>query len=114
MRLLLQLFKKILANISQKCIILKPKEQKIIRVEALFLDELSGLGIVKILDKTTHSTIRIKLKFMGNSTTHDISNNGLDTIIYNLEEVLGVIDVGSGQERDTANETRRETSTVRP
>ena len=31
-------------------IILKPKEQKLIKVEAPFLDEISGLAIVKLLD----------------------------------------------------------------
>ena len=30
---------------------LKPKEQKLIKVEAPFIDELSGLAIIKILEK---------------------------------------------------------------
>ena len=32
------------------CVILKPKEQKLIKVTAPFIDKISGLGIVKILD----------------------------------------------------------------
>ena len=44
-------------------IILKPKEQKLIKVEAPFLDEISGLGIVKLLDKLTQSVIVLKVKF---------------------------------------------------
>ena len=43
--------------------ILKPKEQKMIKVKAPFIDEISGLAIVKILDGGTHSTLLIKLKF---------------------------------------------------
>ena len=43
--------------------ILKPKEQKLIKVKALFIDEISGLAIVKMLDGGTHSTLLIKLKF---------------------------------------------------
>ena len=37
----------------------------------------------------------LKLKFMQNSATLDISNNGLDTIIFGPEEVLGIIDLRS-------------------
>ena len=39
-------------------IILKPKEQKLIKVEAPFIDEISGLAIVKILDKLMQSTVK--------------------------------------------------------
>ena len=47
----------------KECIVLKPKEQKLIKVSAPFIDEISGLAIVKILDGTTHSTMLLKLKF---------------------------------------------------
>ena len=36
---------------SREQIILKPKEQKYIIVEALFVEEISGMTIVKMLDK---------------------------------------------------------------
>ena len=42
--------------------ILKPKEQKLIKVKAPFVDEILGLAGVKILDGGTHSTLLIKLK----------------------------------------------------
>ena len=45
-------------------IVLKSKKQKLIKVEAPFIDEISGLAIIKVLDKTTHSTMMLKLKFM--------------------------------------------------
>ena len=45
-------------------IVLKPKEQKLIRVEAPFIDEISGLAIIKILDKIIHSSMMLKLKFI--------------------------------------------------
>ena len=47
----------------EDCMILKPKEQKLIKLKAPFIDEISGLAIVKILDGGTHSTLLIKLKF---------------------------------------------------
>ena len=57
-------------------VILKPKEQKLIKVTAPFIDEISGLAIVKILDGGTHSTLLIKLKFTCNATIIDMVNNG--------------------------------------
>ena len=37
----------------KECMVLKSKEQKLIKVEALFIDEISGLVIIKILDGST-------------------------------------------------------------
>ena len=48
----------------KECIVLKPKEQKLIRVKTPFNDEILGLAIAKILDETTHSIMLLKLKFM--------------------------------------------------
>ena len=67
MRLLFQLL-----NIFPKeCIMLKPKEQKLIKVKAPFIDEISGLAIIKILDGSTYSTMLLKLKFIHNSAMLD-------------------------------------------
>ena len=57
-------------------IVLKPKEQKLIKVEAPFIDEISGLAIVNVLYKNTQSTVMLKLKFIQNLATLDITNNG--------------------------------------
>ena len=54
-------------------IILKPKEQKLIKVKVPFIDEISGLAVVKILDGGTHSTLLIKLKFTCNVAVLDNS-----------------------------------------
>ena len=42
----------------KKQIILKPNEQKLVK----FMDEISGLAIIKIIDGGTYSTLLIKLK----------------------------------------------------
>ena len=76
-------------------VILKPKEQKLIKVKASFIDEISSLAIIKILDGSTHSTMLLKLKFMCNAAALDIVNNGPDTIIFKLEEMLGLLDLRS-------------------
>ena len=47
----------------RECFVLKPKEQKLIKVKAPFTDEISGVAIIRILDGSTYSTMLIKLKF---------------------------------------------------
>ena len=72
-------------------IVLKSKEQKLIKVKAPFKDEISGIAIIKILDGNTYSTRQLKLKFMHNAATLDIANNGSDTIIFKPDEMLGIL-----------------------
>ena len=63
-------------------IVLKPKEWKLIKVKTPFIDEISGLAIIKILDGSTYSTMLLKLKFTYNAAILDILNNGTDTMLY--------------------------------
>ena len=79
----------------EDCVILKPKEQKLIKVKAPFIDEILGLAIVKILDRGTHSTLLIKLKFTQNMAVLNIVNKGTETMIFRLEEMLGIVDLRS-------------------
>ena len=79
----------------KECVMIKPKEQRLIKVKTPFIDEISGLAIVKILDGSTYSTMPLKLKFMCNAATLDIVNNGPETIIFKLEEMLGILDLRS-------------------
>ena len=76
-------------------IVLKPKEWKLIEVKALFIDEISGLAIIKILEGNTYSMMLLKLKCMHNAATLDIVNIGPDTIIFKPEEMLGILDLRS-------------------
>ena len=78
---------------QENCTILKPTEQKLIKVKAPFIDEISGLAIVKMLDRSTHSTLLLKLKFMQNKAILDITNKGTDTMICKPEEMIGIIDL---------------------
>ena len=74
---------------------LKPKEQKLIKVKAPFTDEISGLEIIKILDGSTYSTMLLKLRVMHNGTMLDEVNNGTDTITFKPEEMLWIVDLRS-------------------
>ena len=79
----------------EKEIVLKPNEQKLVEVKALFVDEISGMAIIKILDRGTYSTLLIKLKFMCNKAVLDIVNKGKDTMIIKPEEMIGIVDLRS-------------------
>ena len=77
----------------EKEIILKPNEQKLIKSKASFVDEISGMAMIKILDRGTYSTLLIKLKFTHNRAILDIVNKGKDTMIFKPEEMIGIIDL---------------------
>ena len=79
----------------EKELILKPEEQKLVKVRAPFVDEISGLAIIKIIDRRTNSMLLIKLKFMCNKAVLDIKNAGKDTMILNPKEIIGKVDIRS-------------------
>ena len=95
MRWLFNFLNRSLPIFPKKHIVLRPKDQKLIKVKAPFIDEISGLAIVKILDGNTYSTMLLKLKFMCNAATLDIAKNGPGTIIFKPEQMLGILDLGS-------------------
>ena len=66
-----------------------------IKVKAPFIDEISGLVIIKILDRSIYSSMLIKLKFMWNAAVLDIVDNGTETIIFKPEEMIGIVDLRS-------------------
>ena len=51
---------------SKEQVVLKPKERKFIKIEAPFVDDISGLAIVKMLDSKEQCTMVLKLKFIKN------------------------------------------------
>ena len=79
----------------EKEVILKPDEQKLVKVKAPFVDEILGMAIIKIIDGGTYSTLLIKLKFTCNKAILDIKNKGKDTMILRPKEMIGIIDLRS-------------------
>ena len=63
------------------------------QIKAPFVEEISGMAIVKIIDGGTFSTLVIKLKFTCNKAMLDILNKGKDTMILGPEEMTGIIDL---------------------
>ena len=62
---------------------------------ALFIDGISGLAIIKVVDGSTDTTMLIKLKFTHNVAILDVVNNGTETIIFKPEEMIGIVDLRS-------------------
>ena len=46
------------------------------------MDEISGLAIVKILDKNAQNTIMLKLKFTWNLAILDVMNSGIEMAVF--------------------------------
>ena len=57
------------------------------------MDEISGLAIFKILDKSAYSTMLIKLNLTCNTAILDIVNNCTETIIFKPKEMIGIVDL---------------------
>ena len=74
---------------------MKPKEHKLIKIEAPHVDEILGLAIVKILDRKTQNSMMLKLKFTWNLAILDVTNSGLETVIFYPKEKLGILDLRS-------------------
>ena len=79
----------------EKEVILKPGEQKLVKVKAPFLEEISGLAIIKIIDGSTYTTLLVKLKFTCNKAVLDIKNTGKETMILRPKEMIGIVDISS-------------------
>ena len=64
-------------------------------LEAPFIEELSGMAIVKILDMKGQATNMIKLKFIRNKAVLKITNKTHETVTFGQTEMIGVVDLRS-------------------
>ena len=53
----------------------KPREQKVLTLEAPFMEEISGMAITKMLDIKEQKTLTMKLKFIGNRAIFKVTNS---------------------------------------
>ena len=63
-------------------IVLKTKDQKLIKVEAPFIEEISRLVIIKVLDKNMQNTVMLKVKITQNLAILDVTHSNLETVIF--------------------------------
>ena len=54
-----------------------------------------GMAIVKMLDKREQVTVMLKLKFIRNMATLNVTNNTQKTLIFDPKEMIGILDLGS-------------------
>ena len=80
---------------SKEQMIVKPKEKKFIKIEAPFIDEISGHAIVKMIDNEGRCTIVLKLKFVRNCASLDVVNNIQETVIFDPNQMLVILDLRS-------------------
>ena len=59
-----------------------PASQKMVMLEAPFIEELSGMAMVKILDMKAQTTNMIKLKFIWNKVVLKVKNKTHETITF--------------------------------
>ena len=64
-------------------------------IEAPFIEELSGMAIVKILDMKEQATSMTKLKFIQNKVVLKITNTTHETVTLGWTEMIGVVDLRS-------------------
>ena len=72
-----------------------PASQKMVTVDAPFVEELSGMAMVKILDIKEQTTNMIKLKFIQNKAVLKIKNKTHETITFGKTDMMGGVDLGS-------------------
>ena len=72
-----------------------PKSQKMVIAEAPFIEELSGMAMVKILDMKEQTTNMIKLKFIRNKAVLKITNKTHETVTFRRTEMMGIVDLRS-------------------
>ena len=72
-----------------------PKMQKMIVIEAPFIEELLGKAVVKILDMKEQVMSTIILKFIRNKVVLKITNNTHETVTFRQTEMIGVVDLRS-------------------
>ena len=72
-------------------LVIKPGEKKLILIETPFVEEISGMAIVKIIDKGQRIPMMLKLKFIWNKAMLDITNNMRETLIFDRKTMIGIL-----------------------
>ena len=71
------------------------KLQKMVIIEAPFIEELSGMAMVKILDMKEQTTNMIKLKFIRNKVVFKVTKKTHGTVTFGRTEMMGIINLRS-------------------
>ena len=80
---------------AREQVVIKPGEKKLILIESLFVAEISGMAIVKIIDQGQKTPMMLKLEFIQNKAMLDITNNMRETLIFDRKTMIGILDLRS-------------------
>ena len=72
-----------------------PKTQKMAVIDAPFVEELSGMAIVKMLDMKEQAMNMVKLKFIRNKAVLKITNSMHETVTFGWTEMIEIVDLRS-------------------
>ena len=73
----------------------RPKEQKLIVVEAPLVEEISGMAITKLLDVKEQMTLIMKLKFIRNRAMLKVTNSTQEKVTFDPLDMIGMVDLRS-------------------
>ena len=73
----------------------KPKENKLIVVEAPFVEEISGIAITKLPDAKDQTTLMMKLKFIRNRAMLKVTNSIQEKVTFDPADMVGIVDLRS-------------------
>ena len=59
------------------------------------MDEISGIALIKVLDRKAQNTMILTLKFTHNIAILDVMNSDLEPVIFDPKEMLGILDIRS-------------------
>ena len=74
---------------------MRPKEQKLVVMEAPFVEEIPGMAITKLLDAKDQMTLTMKLKFIRNRAILQVTNNTQEMVTFDPADMVGVVDLRS-------------------
>ena len=95
MRFLLQFLSRLIPFSPVTAVEIAPKMQKMVVIEVPFIEKLSGMAVVKILDIKEQAMNMIKLKFLRNKAVLKITNRTHQTVTFGWTEMIGVVDLKS-------------------
>ena len=81
--------------IPREQVVVKLGEKKLIPIEAPFIEEISDMAIVKIIDQGQKTPMMLKLKFIRNKAMLDITNNTRETVLFHKKTSIGILDLRS-------------------
>ena len=67
---------------SKEKVMVKPREQKVLTLEAPFMEEISGMAITKMLDIKEQKTLTMKLKFIRNRAIFRVTNSTHEAVTF--------------------------------